>query len=255
MSKDAILGAIRRGLRRGPLPADQVAMLEGRLARHPRHLIPARSRISRPEQIALFIKNVEKEFGTVERLPDAASVPAAVADYLAAQNLPPRFVLAPHPELEALPWSTRPMLEFEPRRASPDDRVSVQHAFAAIAETGTLMLPSAPVRPTTLNILPDTEIVVLRASHIVGAYEEAWDRLRAENRDALSGGFMPRNVMLVTGPSRSADIEQTLELGAHGPRRLHVLLVEDEPGAPAPGPEEAQREAIARPGEPAVPGD
>jgi L-lactate dehydrogenase complex protein LldG len=38
---------------------------------------------------------------------------------------------------------------------------------------------------------------------------------------------MPRNVMLVTGPSRSADIEQTLELGAHGPRRLHVLVIED----------------------------
>ena len=43
--------------------------------------------------------------------------------------------------------------------------------------------------------------------------------------------FMPRNVMLVTGPSRSADIEQTLELGAHGPRRLHVLLIEDNPAA------------------------
>ena len=97
----------------------------------------------------------------------------------------------------------------------------MQHAFVGIAETGTLMLPSAPVRPTTLNLLADTAIVVLRTSALVGAYEEAWDKLRAEI------GGMPRNVMLVTGPSRSADIEQTLELGAHGPRNLHVVLIDD----------------------------
>jgi len=231
MSRDAILGAIRRGLRRGPLPADQRAMIEGRLATHPRHLIPARSRLPRPEQVALFLRNVEKEFGSVARVADAEAVPAAIAAWLAQQNLAPRFVLAPHPDLAALPWGTAPMLEFEARRAQPDDLVAVQHGYAAIAETGTLMLPSAPERPTTLNILAETEIVVLRASRVVGAYEEAWDLLR----DGRAAGFMPRNVMLVTGPSRSADIEQTLELGAHGPRRLHVILIDDDPAAlPAP---------------------
>jgi L-lactate dehydrogenase complex protein LldG len=234
MSKDLILGAIRRGLKRGPLPADQKAMLAGRLAAHPRHLIPARSRVSRPGQLDLFARNVEKEFGTVDRVPDLAAVPAAVADYLASQNLPPRFVLAPHPELAGLPWSGRPLLEFEARRARATDQVSVQHGYAAVAETGTLVLPSDAARPTTLNILAETEIVVLRASRVVGAYEEAWDLLRAERPDPATGGFMPRNVMLVTGPSRSADIEQTLELGAHGPRRLHVVLVEDDPAAATP---------------------
>lgn len=227
MTKDAILGAIRRGLRRGTLPPDQVAMLDGRLARHPRHLIPARSRIARPAQVALFVRNVEKEFGTVARLPDLAAVPGAVADYLAAQNLPTRIAIAPHPEVTGLPWSDRPLLEVEARRAEATDLVSLQHGFAAIAETGTIMFPSDPARPTTLNLLPDTFLVLLRASRIAGAYEEAWDLLRAEL------GGMPRNVMLVTGPSRSADIEQTLELGAHGPRRLHVLLVEDDPAARA----------------------
>jgi L-lactate dehydrogenase complex protein LldG len=235
MSKEAILGAIRRGLRRGPLPADQAAMLGGRLATHPRHLIPARSRVSRAEQVALFIRNVEKEFGSVHRLPSASDVPAAVAEFLAAQNLPSRLAVAPHPELTGLDWSARPMLQVEARRGAPEDAVSLQHGFAGIAETGTLMLPSDPVRPTTLNLLPDTAMVFLRASRIVGAYEEAWDLLRAEHRDARTGGFMPRNVMFVTGPSRSADIEQTLELGAHGPRRLHILLVDDDPAAlPAP---------------------
>ncbi|MBB3900424.1 LutC/YkgG family protein [Roseococcus suduntuyensis] len=235
MSKDAILTAIRRGLRRGPLPADQQAMLGGRLATHPRHLIPARSRVARPEQVALFIRNVEKEFGTVRRVADAAEMPAAIGEYLAAQNLPQRIAMAPHPELQGLDWDSRPMLQVEARRGDPQDSVSLQHGFAGIAETGTLMLPSSPHRPTTLNLLPDTEMVFLRASRIVGAYEEAWDLLRAENQDARTGGFMPRNVMFVTGPSRSADIEQTLELGAHGPRRLHILLLDDDPAAlPAP---------------------
>jgi L-lactate dehydrogenase complex protein LldG len=231
MSGDAILGAIRRGLKRGPLPADQAAMLDGRLATHPRHLIPARSRVPRAEQIDLFIRNVEKEFGTVARIAGLAAVPEAIAEYLAAQNLPARLVVAPHPEFDAIDWSTRPMIERETRRAQDGDQVSLQHAWAGVAETGTLFFPSDPVRPATLNLLPDTEIVLLRASAVVGAYEEAWDRLRAERTDPLTGGWMPRNLMLVTGPSRSADIEQTLELGAHGPRRLHVLLVEDEAGA------------------------
>ncbi len=221
MGKEAMLTAIRRGLRRGPLPADQQAMLRGRLALHPRHLIPERSRLPHQGQVDLFVRNVEKEFGTVARVPDLTAVPDAIGDYLTAQNLPSRFVMAPHPALQAVPWLTRPMLEIRQGRAEATDAVSLQHAFAAIAETGTLMLPSAPERPTTLNLLADTAIVLLHASRLVGAYEEAWDLLRGEMGD------MPRNVMLVTGPSRSADIEQTLELGAHGPRNLHVVLVED----------------------------
>ncbi len=224
MSKEAILGAIRRGLKRGPLPADQAAMLRDRLDRHPRHLIPLRTQVSRAQQVSLLVHYIEREFGTVDRLPDTDAVPDAVGAYLAGHNLPSEAVMAPHPELQAIPWSKRPMLRLREGRAQASDLVSVQHAFAAIAETGTLMLPSAPERPTTLNLLADTAIVVLRASRVVGAYEEAWDLLR-------SAGAMPRNVMLVTGPSRSADIEQTLELGAHGPRRLHVLLIEDDPAA------------------------
>jgi L-lactate dehydrogenase complex protein LldG len=224
MSKETVLTAIRRGLHRGPLPADQIAMLRSRLAQHPRQLIPARSRLPHSGLVALFIANVEKEFGSVARVPDLDAVPEAIATYLANQNLPTDIVMAPHPELQAVPWAKRPLLRLHEGRAAASDVVSLQHAFAGVAETGTLMLPSAAQRPTTLNLLADTEIVLLRTSRIVGAYEEAWDMLRAEL------GSMPRNVMLVTGPSRSADIEQTLELGAHGPRQLHVVLVDDAEG-------------------------
>lgn len=230
MSREAILAGIRRGLRRGELPADQRAMLEGRLAQHPRHLIPARSLLPRAQQVALFIANVEKEFGTVSRVPSVTDVPKAVADYLAAQNLEPAFALAPT-LADTIPWGDRPMLKWQARAAVPTDVVGVTAAFAGIAETGTLMLPSGAATPTTLNIVPETCVVVLHARRIVGPYEAAWDRLRAERTDDATGRFMPRNVMLITGPSRSADIEQTLELGAHGPRRLHVVIVDDDPEA------------------------
>jgi len=206
-------------------------MLHARMASPPRQLIPLRSQVSRPEQVALLVRNIEKEFGTLDRVRDGDAVPDAVAAYLAAHNLPSALAMAPHPELRALPWAARPLLLIREGRAEATDLVSLQHGFAGIAETGTLMLPGTPERPTTLNLLSDTAIVVLRASRVVGAYEDAWDLLRRENRDAMTGGFMPRNVMLVTGPSRSADIEQTLELGAHGPRRLHVVLIEDDPAA------------------------
>jgi L-lactate dehydrogenase complex protein LldG len=223
MTREAVLGAIRRGLRRGALPPDQAMMIAGRLSTHPRHLIPSRTNLPRDALVALFVSYLEREFGTTTRVQSDGDVPAAVADYLAANNLPTDFVLAPHPALQRMPWSNRPLLRPREGRAGDSDVVSVQHAFAGIAETGTLMLPSSPTRPTTLNLLPDTEIAVLASSRIVGPYEDAWDLLRAD----YGQGLMPRSVMLVTGPSRSADIEQTLELGAHGPRRLHVILVED----------------------------
>ena len=224
MSREAVLGAIRRGLKRGPLPEAAQAGLRQGLAQHSRRLIPQRSQVARPAQVALFASFIEREFGSVTRVPDLAAVPGAVADYLAAQNLPSEAVIAPHPELRAIPWQDRPLLQLREGRAQATDMVSIQHGFAGIAETGTVMLPSAPERPTTLNLLADTAVVVLRASRVVGPYEDAWDLLRA-------AGPMPRNVMLVTGPSRSADIEQTLELGAHGPRRLHVVLIDDDPAA------------------------
>ena len=70
--RNAILGTIRRGLKRGPLPADQQAMLAGRLATHPRHLVPARGQGDSASQVASFMENILREFGTVQRLPDFA---------------------------------------------------------------------------------------------------------------------------------------------------------------------------------------
>ncbi len=221
--REAILGAIRHGLRRGALPADQAAMLRGRMIAHPRQIIPARTALDHAGLIALFTENAIREFCTVARIATRADLPGAVADYARAQNLPMRAVVAPHPVLQAIDWA-HAMLEMRFGRAEPSDLISIQEGFAGIAETGTLLLSSGATTPTTLNLLPDTAIVALDVARLVGPYEEAVDALRA-------AGAMPRNVMLVTGPSRSADIERTLELGAHGPRRLHIVLIGDDAAA------------------------
>jgi len=219
MTKEVILESIRRGLKRTKLPLDQQAMLAGRTAAHPRHIVPARGQLDLAARVALFTEYVQREFGTVDHLASLNDVPEAVSRYLALQNLSPALVVSPHPILESLPFGTKPMLDIRFGVSGPGDAVSLQHAFAGIAETGTLMLPSGPTRPTSNNLLPDNALVVLMADRIVPAYEDAFDWLRET-------GGMPRNVMLVTGPSRSADIEQTLELGAHGPRRLHIMIVD-----------------------------
>jgi len=219
-AREQILATIRRGLQRGPLAGERREQLEARLAQPPRNLIPARAALPPAEQVELFVTLALAAAATVERVADLAAVPAAVVAFLSREGLPTDLVLAPDPDLTALPWDGQPTLHIERRAAVDGDKTCVASAFAGIAETGTLMLLSGPHSPTTLNFLPDTHIVVLRANRIVGAYEDAWSRLRER------GQGMPRTVNWITGPSRSADIEQTIQLGAHGPLRLHIVLAD-----------------------------
>jgi len=222
-SRDAILGAMRRSMRRGPLEGEERAQAEARLAKPPVNLVPARGQLPPSERVALFRDMATSADATVERLDRADSIPDAVAAYLARENLPSELRRAPHPELERLDWSAKPLLSVSVGPADGGTVAGLSVAFAGIAETGTLMLLSGPDGPTTLNFLPDHHLVLVRASAVVGAYEDGWAKLRA----VMGSRAMPRTVNLVTGPSRSADIEQTLQLGAHGPRRLHILLVDD----------------------------
>jgi len=224
----AILGSIRRSLGRGPLDEAARATLDERMARPTPNLVPARTDIPQGERVDLFASMAEAVFATVDRVSGPDAVPGAVADYLAQHNLPPALVMAPDPALDAYPWGDRPMLAIRRGAAQEADRVGVTGAVMGFAETGTLMMASGPDHPSTLNFLPETHIVVLPVEKIGGAYEEGWAHLRAEGGLDSEGGFMPRTVNLVTGPSRTADIEQTIALGAHGPRRLHIVVVEGD---------------------------
>jgi len=220
-----ILAGIRRSLKRGRLdPAHEKALRE-RAEAHRRNLVPARAAsLDHPRRVELFAAMAEEVQATVARVGSPAAVPEEVARYLAAENLPAELVLAPDPSLDAMPWHERPLLRLRRGRAEAGDAVSLTPCCAAVAETGTLMLVSGSATPTTLNFLPDTHIVIVNADQVVATYEDGWDRLRAV-------GAMPRLVNFITGPSRTGDIEQRIELGAHGPRRLHIILVDDRPRA------------------------
>ncbi len=218
-AREQILATIRRGLKRGPLQGARRAELEARLAQPSRHLIPARAQGSHPEQVALFVKMAEYALATVDQVATGQAIPATVTAFLARENLPTDLAMAPDAELAALPWADQPTLQVERRAARDGDKVSITIAFAGIAETGTLLLRSGPDWPTTLNFLADTHIVLLPAKRIVGSYEDGWDLLRA------TGETMPRTINYITGPSRSGDIEQTMQIGAHGPLRLHIVII------------------------------
>jgi L-lactate dehydrogenase complex protein LldG len=220
-AREQILAGIRRALKRGRLDTARETALQERVATHRRHLVPARAAaLDDPGRVDLFVAMAEEVQATVDRVASPAVVPEAVARYLAAENLPADLVLAPDPSLDDFPWQARPLLRIRRGRAEVGDAVSLTPCFAAIAETGTLMLVSGAATPTTLNFLPDTHIVVVNTRQVVATYEDGWDRLR-------TAGAMPRSVNFITGPSRTGDIEQHIELGAHGPRRLHIILVDD----------------------------
>jgi L-lactate dehydrogenase complex protein LldG len=218
-----IFADIRRALGVTGMEAARRRAVEARLADPPESVIPARGQT--PDPIALFRAEAARVFATVETVGAAADIPARIADFLRAKNLPPRLRKGADSYLAALPWELT-ALTLDEGRAEGADQVGLSRAFAGIAETGTLALVSGPDNPTTLNFLPETHIVVVEAQKIVGDYEAFWRELRA----VYGPGAMPRTVNFITGPSRSADIEQTLLLGAHGPRALHILVV----GAIAP---------------------
>jgi len=221
-SRDTIFASIRRSLGVSGNEAPRRAAVAERLARHPVGIIPDRGQREAPERLELFRRMVELAAGTVEEIARADDVPAAISAFLRAHNLPSALRRGDDPRLAAMPWARERTLTVATGRSDGSDLVAVSHAFGAAAETGTVMLTSGPDNPTTLNFLPDTHIVVVHAKDVAGDYETLWRRLREARRD----GTMPRVVNWITGPSRSADIEQTLILGAHGPRRLHVIVVE-----------------------------
>ena len=217
-----ILDGIRRSLRRGELAGDSRAAVEQRLANPPPGPSVARARLPQPEKVALFCQWAEANNATVARV-TAGEVPGEVAGYLARGNLPAAAAMAPSPELDGYDWASQKMLSLRRGRAEASDQVSITGAFAGIAETGTLVMTSGPDHPVSLNLLPDTHVVVLREADIVSGYEEVWARLRAR----YGKNAMPRTVNTITGPSRTGDIEQTIELGAHGPRRMHIVVVRE----------------------------
>jgi L-lactate dehydrogenase complex protein LldG len=192
----------------------------------PTALVPQRGQLQGRALVDLFLNQAETAAATVAEVARAEDVPAAVAEYLRGRNLPPQVRLAPDARVAALDWKSQPMLETSSGASDGNDTTSVTPVLAGVAETGTLMVHSGRPTPNTLHFLPETHIAVVYSDELVGTYEDAWTALRAKLGGDLSNGALPRTVTLVTGPSRSADIGKILLMGAHGPKRLHIILVD-----------------------------
>jgi L-lactate dehydrogenase complex protein LldG len=191
--REAILGRLRDAYARTPeREAEAIATVENRVFHPQPNLIPRRGQLDLEGRIELFTTMARNVQAEVERLPHLRDLPGAIAAFLRRHNLPQKIVAAPDPLLQRANFSSQP-----------------------------LMRCSSPERPTLLAYLPENSLIVLPTVQIHGAYEQAWQQLR----ETL--GTPPRSVNFVTGPSRTGDIAQKLELGAHGPRRLAVLLIDD----------------------------
>jgi L-lactate dehydrogenase complex protein LldG len=221
-TRDALLENIRTANSGNPDRLDREA-LNARMREHRINLMPARADTSEPERLALFIAKCEELFVSVDQLPSADDAPEAIADYLSRHNLPAEIRISSADEIADLPWDRAPLLQRATGAAVITDQVSVTPAAAGIAETGTLVLTSGPNTPATLNFVPDNHIILLKRSQIMRAMEDAFGLLRKR----FGEGQLPRTVNLVSGPSKTGDVEQKLIMGAHGPRRVHVLLIDD----------------------------
>ncbi len=212
-SRDRILARIRRAQGRSASAAQhELSAAETWINARQRGPLP----LVAGDLLAHFRAQAEAMQSTLDEVAHMADVPSAAAHYLQSNGLSVSGCV--WPALADHDWMGAG-LALEARAARDADAIGITGAFAAIAETGTLMLLSGPATPASASLLPETHIAVVPVHRIVPRMEDAWALLRAEC------GMPPRAVNFISGPSRTADIEQTIVIGAHGPCRVHIILV------------------------------
>jgi L-lactate dehydrogenase complex protein LldG len=213
LARRNILARIRAAQRRDPEPATvEREAADSYLASHPQGPRPAQP----DDLVAHFVEQAQKMATTIDTVDAIFDVPAAVARYLTEQRLPMQAIA--WQTLQDLPWPGSG-LTVEFRKPHNDDLVGITGCFCATAETGSLVLLSGPQTYASAGLLPETHIAIVPASRIVAGHEDAFGLIRSEL------GELPRAVNFISGPSRTADIEQTIVLGAHGPYRVHAIVV------------------------------
>ena len=184
-------------------------------SRKPKSADPVSRGTRRSSSVSTFIEQAEKVEAKVRHIASLSDLPEAVADYLRDNNLPARICLPSTSALNRLDWPRT----VEIAQSLPGiDETAVSLAAFGIAETGTLVHAASANTPASWHFRPGLEIVAVRRSLILSTLEDVLDRL----------GEIPSTLNLVSGPSRTADIEQTLEVGAHGPKGLLVLVIDGE---------------------------
>jgi L-lactate dehydrogenase complex protein LldG len=223
-NRDIIFKKIRTGLDSSANDSKRRDTVDRRIAAQFRHPTPERVAGKTHEQHLNLMRGfLEGQGATVLDAATSEEIPGLIAKYLRDTNLPARLRCGDAALLGSLPWAREPGLTLNKGAASPSDDVGLSHATACVAETGTLVMASGADNPVTINFLPENHIVVVQSRDVVGPYEDAWQKIRAR----FGKSSMPRTVNMISGPSRTGDIGGRLVMGAHGPRRLCVIVVQE----------------------------
>jgi L-lactate dehydrogenase complex protein LldG len=197
-ARDAILQSIARGR-----PAAQPV---------PEYRLPPWT----ADPVAHFVAKARASIAHVHELKSVEEIPASIWSIIMEARLPQRLHVPQNSPLNALAWERAPGLVLS--TAPPNrDECALAAADYGIAETGTLVFLSGPRSPSSWHFRPGCEFALVMRNAILSRLEDVIAKLATEPR-------LPATLNLVTGPSRTADIEQTIELGAHGPRDVHVIV-------------------------------
>jgi L-lactate dehydrogenase complex protein LldG len=212
-SRASILSAIRHSLMEG-----------GQRSKAVLDILEERLRFARPEVQPSFEGDLVEKFcekhvavhGTFERVTGVDAIVEVVENHLHSHSMTPNILVGAGKMLDLIKWPVDWQVDRRP--ATAVDRIMVSEAVAGIAETGTLVFVRSPESPTSHLFLAENHLVLLDPTRIVKHQEDAWQQLRSEF------STFPPTVNLITGPSKTGDVEQTIEYGAHGPRHLHLLI-------------------------------
>ncbi len=222
-SRETVLSSLRRALR---VPAEDgvrraavAARLEGKGAGGPSLAL---GRLSGDAAVQAFVTRAQGLSASVEHVAEIEGLASAAARVIRRLGLPPRVVIGSDPLLlRGVAGFAVQGIATRWGPAEATDTAGVSLAAAAVAETGVVMMTSRPETPTSLNLLPELWICAVPRSRIVGSYEEALALLRRDY-----GLRLPRAVNFIGGPSRTGDIEEILQLGAHGPKTVHLVIID-----------------------------
>lgn len=176
---------------------------------------PVQPDLSPEDTVSRFMAEAQRNGAIVTELENLGQVQPWLLEQAKALATPLTLSLSPWVTEQERDWGP-----FQVTRSAPQpfDSWGLVRAHSAMAETGTVMSLSREC-PSGLLFLVERLVVLIDRQDIVRFQEDAWDRL-------LDGQRLPRTVNLITGPSRTADIEQQIQIGAHGPRRADYLIVE-----------------------------
>ena len=210
-SRAAVLARIRQGLAVGP------AFLPAR----PDFTTPVHPPLTNSDPVVAFAESFQRVGGEFYYCESLAHLAVQIAGFQQRQQVGAPYVW--EPALQALLQAAGVAFRADETDFIAHADLSLTSCEALVARTGSVLVSAATASGRRLSIYPDQHLVLARPSQVVAEIGEALRVVQARY-----GAAMPSMVSLTSGPSRTADIEKTLVLGAHGPRRIALFLLEEE---------------------------